>query len=125
MPNGLDESPRCVIARSQDPAPFFTGALAEEEATEPLNAVLEPLFERLGALPQASGMAAVALTFDAAGSRTSLEWLSDTLVVDPRAADEPQEARRLILEEIGAGLAGLEMPPSSGPSTITIPFIFE
>lgn len=34
-----------------DAAPFFSGSLSEEQATEPLNAALEPLYEKLAELP--------------------------------------------------------------------------
>ena len=89
--------------------PVVTGGAAAQELRE---------------LPPAVGCAAVALHFDAGGALTRLSWLADTLAMRA-GGDGDAEARGDILRCMRYHLRALRMPPAAGPSTITLPFVFD
>ena len=75
-------------------------------------------------MPPAVGCAAVALDFTAGGELQRLRWLADTLAM--RGGDDAEGSQRgAILRCIRSHLRALRMPPATGPSCITLPFVFE
>jgi hypothetical protein len=109
------------------PTPFFSGALAEEEAAPALEAALAPLLAALGAAPPAVGAVVARLGVGADGRVAELEFLTNTLVPRPAglggggAAEAVEDALALIADHLGAA----RFPPAGGPSAVTAPFVFE
>lgn len=118
-----------------DPSPFFDGPLEEEDALEPLNAALEPMFETLQALPPVLGTMSVRLTVSGAtGSVTDVSFLADTLVAPPAAAGgelgggllDAATIRGAVQHTVVDSLKQAEFPMcEEGDTLITLPLVFE
>jgi hypothetical protein len=109
--------------------------LEEEDALEPLNAALEPLFETLQALPPVLGIISVRLTVSGAtGNVTDVSFLADTLVVPPAAAGgelgggllDAATVRGAVQHTIVDSLKQADFPMcEEGDTLITLPLVFE
>lgn len=118
-----------------DPLPFFDGPLDEEDALEPLNAALIPMFDTLQALPPVLGTMSVRLTVSGAtGSVTDVAFLADTLVAPPAAAGgdlgggllDAATIRGAVQHTVVDGLKQAEFPMcEEGDTLITLPLVFE
>jgi hypothetical protein len=107
------------------PRPFFEGGLLEDDATDALNAALDPLYEELGLLAPASGVLTVRIRVRGADGRVDgVDALSDTLVPHPGCGDT-EDARREILTAIRAHLESAAFPAAATDTRITLPFVFE
>lgn len=118
-----------------DPSPFFDGPLSEDEALEPLNAVLEPMSEQLQALPSVLGTLSTRITVSGqTGSVTDVQFLADTLVAPPTAAEGPlggglldaSTVRGAVQHTVVEHLKAAEFPQSEeGDTLITLPLVFD
>lgn len=118
-----------------DPSPFFDGPLDEEDALEPLNAALEPMFETLQALPPVLGTLSVRLTVSGVtGSVTDVAFLADTLVAPPAAAGselgggllDAGTIRGAVQHTVADSLRQADFPMcEEGDTLITLPLVFE
>jgi hypothetical protein len=112
--------------------PFYTGSMAEEDATDTLNAALEPLYEYIGEeCARVTGLLNVRIHVSGtSGQVTRIESIADTLVVDPDEIYDGASAeglRQEIMTAIHKHLSPVKFPAAAdgGDSQITLPFIFE
>uniref|UniRef100_A0A7S1XJ81 Fe2OG dioxygenase domain-containing protein n=2 Tax=Erythrolobus australicus TaxID=1077150 RepID=A0A7S1XJ81_9RHOD len=115
-----------------EPAPFFEGALSEEQATDALQDALDPLFERLAELPLAIGVLTLRLHIDGTdGSVRNVEGpLTDTLVARPQTLaehEDPAAVREEIWAAVLDAMSSARFPASAdgGDSWITLPLVFD
>lgn len=118
-----------------DPSPFFDGPLDEEDALEPLNEVLEPMFETLQALPPVLGTTSVRLRVSGDTGRVAdVAFLADTLVAPPAAAGgelgggllDAATIRGAVQHTVVDHLKQGEFPTcEEGDTLITLPLVFE
>jgi hypothetical protein len=102
------------------PRPFVEGPVSIRAVAGPIGELAAVVAARTRDLP-VSGMIALAATVGAAGAVRAVRVLSDTTRV-PRGA-EP--ARTALIRAIRKAILGWRFGRQRGPSTITLPLVFE
>ena len=114
-----------------EPVPHFEGGLDEAAVEEGLAPAVTALMEAISP-PCVVGLLAVRLEVSAEGKVTETIVLSDTLVVDPSQQDEAEQCRdgnderAALLAEVEEKLGAATFAPcAAGPTTVTLPLIFD
>jgi hypothetical protein len=116
------------------PTAFIAGALPEAQATPPLNAALDAIYERLETIGAGVvGTVVVRASFGATGGGAQgLEWLTNTLVARPGGRgggegewEDPAEVCEAVLAAIAEGLVEASFPLAGEGTSVTVPFVFE
>ena len=114
-----------------EPVPHFEGGLDEAAVEEGLAPAVTALMEAISP-PCVVGLLAVRLEVSAEGKVTETIVLSDTLVVDPSQQDEADQCRdgdderAALLAEVEEKLGAATFAPcAAGPTTVTLPLIFD
>ena len=115
-----------------EPVPHFEGGLDEDAVSAGLEPAVTALMEAISP-PCVVGLLAVRLEVSADGATQSVTVLSDTLVVDPsqqEAADDGcingDDERAALLAQVERTLGGATFAPcDAGPTTVTLPLIFD
>lgn len=118
-----------------EPSPFFDGPLEEAAATAALNDALLPMFDTLAELPRVCGTLSVCCrVHGGSGAVSDVEFLADTLVALPAAADaalgggllDAATVRGAVQHTVRDALLGAVFPASDGGDTlVTLPLVFE
>ncbi len=105
--------------------PHFSGELDEDAVMAGLAAPLGRVGEQLSQ-PCVTGLLSVRVDVAPNGTVHELTVLADTLVVDPsQVSSSGLDARAHAIGVIATELEGMSFESSDGPSTITIPFVFD
>lgn len=106
---------------------LLAGALTAGQVVPVLNATLGPLYDELGSLPPVTGTVCARLEVCGdTGRPTDLDWLTCTLVARPQGGGNADEAVPAALAAIAERLLSTQFPASgAGPTTVTVPVLFE
>lgn len=105
---------------------FVEGELTYEEASEAVLACTDIFGEVALKLPEATGTLTLRITVAASGAVSGVSLLADTLVPRPWDVRENDgaAARAIVQHAAVECFKGHVYPEKSGPSTITMPLIF-
>lgn len=101
-----------------NPNPNFEGTLSDEQVTDGLNKMLEPIFENLQEFSDVKGVLVTRFTVQADGSVTNVEAMSNTLV--SYEDFDKDDLENGILGDI----ASAKFEKTSGITQVTLPIIF-
>lgn len=104
-----------------EPRPFVTGPLSPAKTMKRIEALTEVVAREVEAGLSLAGVLSLRAEIAPSGKVTSVRVLRDMT----RAPGEQEPARRRLVRDLKSTLARLEMPRARGPSTLTLPLVFE